>query len=131
MSAGIGGYGTDGGSPCVLVVDDDEHILDMVQMALSDEGFEVATAANGADALRAIRMRQPNVIILDLWMPVMDGWQFLDEYRQQPGPHAPVIALTAAQFQPSQQTAVDAHDFIPKPFSLDTLIGLVNLYTGR
>jgi DNA-binding response OmpR family regulator len=129
--SGVGGTDAFGAAPRVLIVDDDEHVLDFVAMALSEEGFDVQTAANGALALERIDEHWPNVIILDLWMPVMDGWTFLREYRRRPGPRAPVIALTAAQYDPSQSAAIEAEGFLPKPFSLDALIGLVSLYTGH
>lgn len=117
-------------APRVLIVDDDEHILDFLGLALEDEGYEVDTAHNGADALTRVEASPPDVILLDLWMPVMDGWQFLREYRARPGPHAAVIALTAAQYDPVQHTDIDADAFLTKPFSLDTLIERVRGLTA-
>ena len=114
-----------GDQPRVLIVDDDEHILDFLGLALEDEGYLVETASNGAEALERVATSAPDVILLDLWMPVMDGWQFLREYRGQPGPHAAVIALTAAQYDPARHTDIDADAFLTKPFSLDTLIDRV------
>ena len=114
-----------GDQPRVLIVDDDEHILDFLGLALEDEGYLVETASNGAEALERVATSAPDVILLDLWMPVMDGWQFLREYRAQPGPHAAVIALTAAQYDPARHTDIDADAFLTKPFSLDTLIDRV------
>ena len=114
--------------PRVLVVDDDVNILDFLALALEDEGFEVDTAANGAlalERLNATAERPPAVIILDLWMPVLDGQGFLREYRKRAGPHAAVIALTAAQYDAAMGAAVEAEGFLTKPFSLDELIGLV------
>jgi len=128
--AGVGGSGP-GGNPRVLVVDDDEHIVDFLGLALSDEGYEVESAPNGAIALEIVKLRPPGVIILDMWMPVMDGWQFLTNYRALPGPHAPVIALTAAQYDPSRSAGIEADGFLTKPFSLDSLIQLVDVYAGR
>jgi DNA-binding response OmpR family regulator len=113
----------------VLIVDDDENILDFLGIALEDEGYEVRTARHGADALQSVAQRPPRVIVLDLWMPVMDGWQFLREYRSSPGPHAAVIALTAAQYDTSHGTQIEAEAFLTKPFSLDSLIQLVDSLT--
>lgn len=112
----------EGEQPRVLIVDDDEHILDFLGLALEDEGYLVETAPNGAVALERVAANAPDVILLDLWMPVMDGWQFLREYRGQPGPRAAVIALTAAQYDPARHTDIDADAFLTKPFSLDALI---------
>src|SRR6266545_464830 len=106
----------------VLIVDDDEHIKEFLGLALEDEGYEVVTAPHGAAALERIADRAPAVIILDLWMPVMDGFSFLREYRGRPGPHTPVIALTAAQYDSARQSLTDADAFLTKPFSLDALI---------
>src|SRR5687768_12022480 len=89
------------GRPLVLIVDDDPNILDFLSIALDDEGFEVHTAAQGAEGIDWLERhpeRQPAVIILDLWMPVMDGYAFLKAFRARPGPHAAVLALTAAQY---------------------------------
>jgi DNA-binding response OmpR family regulator len=115
----------------VLIVDDDEHILDFLGIALEDEGYKVVTAPHGAAALDVVRQQPPQVIILDLWMPVMDGWQFLREYRAQPEPHAAVIALTAAQYDSNRGTEIEADAFLTKPFSLDTLIQVVDQLSGR
>lgn len=111
--------------PRVLIVDDDQHILGFLGLALEDEGYDVATAPNGAVALERVAERAPALIILDLWMPVMDGWRFLRAYRERAEPQAPVIALTAAQYDASRQTLTEADAFLTKPFSLDELIDLV------
>jgi two-component system, chemotaxis family, chemotaxis protein CheY len=120
--------------PRVLLVDDDVNILDFLGLALEDEGYEVETAPNGAAALEQLRRSEeaaggaPEVIILDLWMPVMDGPAFLRAYRERPGPRAAVIALTAAQYDAAQSAAVEADGFLTKPFSLDELIDLVGRF---
>ena len=122
--------------PRVLLVDDDTNILDFLGLALEDEGYEVETATHGKAALDQLqRMEEtgggaPEIIILDLWMPVMDGPAFLRAYRERPGPHAPVIALTAAQYDAAQSAAVEADGFLTKPFSLDELIELVGRFVG-
>ncbi len=113
------------GNRLVLIVDDDENILDFLGIALEDEGFKVLTARHGAAALEIVAQQPPGVIVLDLWMPVMDGWEFLRQYRAQPGPHAAIIALTAAQYDASRTTEIEADAFLTKPFSLDSLIQLV------
>jgi DNA-binding response OmpR family regulator len=115
----------------VLLVDDDANILDFLALALEDEGYEVETAENGAVALErldAAADRPPAVIILDLWMPVLDGHSFLKAYRRRPEPHAAVIALTAAQYDAAKSAAVDAEGFLTKPFSLDELIEMVRRF---
>src|SRR5262245_17777894 len=80
----------------VLLVDDDESIRQVVSIFLSDEGYEIAGAGNGREALELVTDFRPDIILLDLRMPVMDGWEFARTYRELPGPHAPIIAFVAA-----------------------------------
>ncbi|MCL5958095.1 MAG: response regulator [Chloroflexi bacterium] len=110
----------------VLVVDDDDSIRELVSLALSDEGYDVVSAPDGAMAFDLIAERQPNVILLDLRMPIMDGWEFLDAYRKRPGPHAPVIALTAAREVGNTIPEIGADAFLSKPFDLEDLLNLVD-----
>jgi CheY-like chemotaxis protein len=110
------------------VVDDDEAILDVVQMVLSEAGYEVLTAADGAEALAAADRRPPRVILLDMRMPVMDGWQFARAYRQAPGPHAPIVVVTAAVDAARRAAEVDAEDVLPKPFRVEELLAVVDRY---
>ena len=115
----------------VLVIDDDEHILALLGEALGTEGYEVQGAMDGADAIGAIRRSRPDVILLDLMMPVLDGYSFLELYKQLPGPHAPVIVITAAARAARGEVAGKAEEVIPKPFSVDHVLQIVNRYTGR
>jgi CheY-like chemotaxis protein len=80
----------------ILVVDDDTSIRSFVEMALDSVGYAVSTAGNGAQALEVTDQVHPDLILLDMRMPVMDGWTFARTYRQQAGPHAPIVVITAA-----------------------------------
>src|SRR5919204_6951100 len=80
----------------ILVVDDDESIRHIVRLCLSDEGYDVFEAPNGQVALEALADFQPSLILLDLRMPVMDGWEFARRYQLSPGPHVPIVAFVAA-----------------------------------
>ena len=73
----------------VLIVDDEPDIRATVSAMLEIEGYDVSEAANGADALQVFEERAPDVILLDMRMPVMDGWQFAEAHRPYPGPHSP------------------------------------------
>lgn len=106
----------------ILIVEDDASTRDVLEMALSAEGFAVRTAPDGAKALAVIGQQTPALVLLDTWMPVMDGQEFLRSYRESPGPHVPVISVTAAP------TAVDADATLPKPFDLNDLLDLVHHY---
>jgi CheY-like chemotaxis protein len=110
----------------VLVVDDDESIREFVDMALSSEGHQVMTAPHGAAALEVIAVSPPDVILLDMKMPVMDGWEFARVYRQVPGWHAPIVVITAAQDAAGRAAEVAADGHLPKPFDLDDLFRVVD-----
>jgi CheY-like chemotaxis protein len=110
----------------VLVVDDDRVIRECIAETLKEEGFRTATAVNGADALALIeRGSAPDLIVLDMRMPVLDGWGFAREYRARPGPHAPIVVITAAHDSLERLTELEAEDVLPKPFDLDHLVRAV------
>ncbi len=113
----------------ILLIDDDEGIRDFVSMTLADEGYEVLTAPDGFTALEMIAQRPPSLILLDMRMPMMDGEEFMNAYRHTPGPHAPVIVLTAARnaAESAQQVAADA--YLAKPFELHELLDLVSRHS--
>ena len=112
----------------ILVVDDDESIRELVEMALSSEGHLVMTAPHGAAALEVIARTPPDVILLDMKMPVMDGWELARRYREMPGPHAPIVVVTAAADAAGRAEEVAADGHLPKPFDLDDLFRVVDQY---
>jgi CheY-like chemotaxis protein len=80
----------------IMVVEDDENTREMLQRTLEKEGWGVVTAENGRLALEAMRMQQPHLVILDLMMPEMDGFQFVSEVQRQPKwQNIPIIVVTA------------------------------------
>lgn len=108
----------------VLVVDDEADIRATVAAMLETEGYHVAEAANGADALAAVETDPPDVILLDMRMPVMDGWRFAAEMHRRN--HAiPLVVMTAARDAARWATEVAAVAFIAKPFGYDDLIAAV------
>jgi CheY-like chemotaxis protein len=114
----------------VLVVDDDDGIRDSIDMTLSDEGYRVLTASDGADALTLVDQHSPSLILLDMRMPVMDGWQFARAYRQRPGPHAPIVVVTAAHEAAARAAQIRADDYIAKPFDLERLLEMVERHAS-
>lgn len=114
----------------VLVVDDDAAIRQFIQMALEGDGYEVTTAGDGREALESARTAPPRVILLDMRMPIMDGWAFTREYRSTPPPHAPIVVLTAARDAGESAGDVQADAFLAKPFNLRELLGLVGRLVG-
>jgi two-component system, chemotaxis family, chemotaxis protein CheY len=112
----------------VLVVDDDESIRSVVTAALQEEGYDVLEATNGAAALEIVRQLYPVVILLDMWMPVMNGWEFVRQYRALPGPHAPIVVMTAAVDAKRRGAEIAADGVLAKPFELDSLLDTVASY---
>ena len=106
----------------VLVIDDDPSIRQVVGYVLSDEGYDVVEAADGQAALAAIERRHPDVILLDMKMPGMDGWAFVRRYRERYGHRSPIVVLTAAQDAARRGAEVDADGYLAKPFDLDALV---------
>lgn len=115
----------------ILVVDDDESIREFIEMALSDGGHEVRTAADGRAALDLIEGWKPTLILLDMRMPGMDGWKFSRAYREGPGPHVPIIVLTAARDAGRSASEIAADAFLAKPFDLADLLSLVERFAGE
>jgi two-component system chemotaxis response regulator CheY len=114
----------------VLVVDDDENIREFVSLALLGEGHQVDLAQNGAVALALVQNQTPDVILLDMRMPVMDGWQFAAAYRELPGPHARLVVMTAARDAARSGAEINADANLAKPFELDDLLNMVARLAG-
>ncbi len=108
----------------VLVLDDDRAFLDMLRLALTEAGHEVATASDGGAGLRVTSRWEPDVILLDLRMPGMDGEAFAQRYRALPGPRAPIVVLSGFRDAPTRIR--DAAAYVRKPFELDDLIGMLS-----
>lgn len=115
----------------VMVVDDDESIREALEVVLSDEGYAVQLARDGAEALRLLKGSLPDVILLDMKMPGVDGWAFADAYRSLPDPRPPVIVLTAAPDAPRWAADISADDVLAKPFDLASLLDIVARHTTQ
>ena len=117
--------------PCrVLVVDDEPELRAVVAQVLSEEGYQVAEAANGAEALHALTHLQPNCVLLDMRMPVLDGWGFARELEAR-HLHVPVVVMTAAQDARRWCDEIRAADCLPKPFDLGDLLDTVERVCGE
>ena len=113
--------------PTVLVVDDDDSIRQVVVAALQDEGYAVLEAPHGAAALDRITRHRVDLILLDMRMPVMNGWEFARAYGQSPGPHAPIITMTAATDAGRWGAEIGADTILGKPFDIDELLRAVEV----
>lgn len=114
--------------PAVLVVDDDPDILATVRQILELEGYDVLPARNGVEALAVLEEHAPLVIILDLMMPVMDGWEFRRRLLEHPAAGTPVIIVSADRDIPRLATAIRADGYVAKPFDLTTLLSEVGRF---
>ena len=114
----------------ILLVDDDESIREIVDLCLTEEGYEVVTVAHGEAALAVVGDYQPHLILLDLRMPVMDGWQFARDYQARPGPHAPIVAFVAALDAEQETAELGAVGVLAKPFDIEDLVQTVNRQTS-
>ena len=112
----------------ILVVEDDSGLRELLSESLSAEGYDVVTAPNGLAALEQLEQQRPQAILLDMRMPVMDGWRFAEVYRQRPGPHAPIIVLSGTMDAEDQAAAIEADAFLDKPFTLDDLREIVSFH---
>jgi DNA-binding response OmpR family regulator len=110
---------------CVLVVDDEVDIREAVAELLADEGYEVLDAGDGAEALQKARAFHPSVVLLDLMMPGMNGWEFCQRRKGDPElERIPIIVLSAL----GRVQGIDAAGYLQKPFELDDLLSAVRAH---
>lgn len=117
--------GTERRRPLVLIVEDDEDLRRLYAEHLSMSGFEVIEAANGVEAIESTSSRQPDVVLMDLGLPVVDGWEATKRLKADARTsHIPVVALTAHDGSRELQRATYAGCdwFVPKPCPPDALI---------
>lgn len=113
----------------ILAVDDEQSIRKLVSVTLQGRGFDVDTAADGKEALDKIAVSRPDLVILDIMMPKMDGWEVARRLREQEETKAiPIIFLSAAGQFESQMHGLDsgAEDYLTKPFTPSELADLVS-----
>ena len=113
----------------LLVVDDDPAILSTVAEILASEDYLVETARNGQEALQAVEHKRPWLVLLDMRMPVLDGWGFVRELRER-RITVPVVVMTAAQDAHAWAAEVGAAGYLAKPFDLDDLLDTVERQRG-
>jgi CheY-like chemotaxis protein len=113
----------------ILVVDDEPAILEMIAELLSYEGFEVVTTSQGSVALTRAEADPPALILLDLMMPGMSGWQVIDALKASPQTRAiPIVVLSARRDLPATAKELGIAVFLTKPFDLDELISIAHQY---
>lgn len=105
----------------ILIVDDEEDVLQLVSIVLREDGYSVVKARNGREALDLFPGVIPDLVLLDVRMPGMNGPQFISEYRAMVDQAAPVVLMTASARPDEEAAKIGAIGWIEKPFDLDTL----------
>lgn len=112
--------------PTIVVVDDEQHIRELLRMGLSMRGYRVVEATSGREALEVIEAEQPALVVLDVMMPQLDGFEVVTRLRRVPGKHrdTPVIFLTARDTTDDRVEGLrlGSDDYVTKPFSVEELI---------
>lgn len=115
-----------------MVIDDDEKITSMLRRGLAFEGYSVITATNGADGLKQMLTAEPHLLILDVMMPHIDGWEVVRRVRES-GSEVPILMLTAKDEISDRVKGLDlgADDYLVKPFALEELLARVRVLLRR
>jgi two-component system response regulator MprA len=115
----------------VLVVDDDFDILSSMAEVIREEGYDVLTAGNGHQALEHLQRRKVALIFLDLMLPQMNGWQFVEELcARSPVLNIPIVLVSAAANLVREAAKLGADGYLRKPFNLEDVVRLVRAYCG-
>jgi len=115
----------------ILIVDDDQDVLSMMSIILESKGFEVISCSSGTEALEKLKTQQPQLVLLDIMMPVMNGYDVLVHMKQRPETqNIPVIMVTAKGEGDEIITGYQhgADYYIPKPFTTEQLLYGIGLF---
>jgi CheY-like chemotaxis protein len=111
--------------PLILVADDDPELVGVIVEALSYKGYRVVTATNGKEALERVEREHPQLILLDMKMPVMDGWTFARALHERYGRSIPVVVMTAVEDSQLRADELGAEGELGKPFTMQQLFDVV------
>jgi CheY-like chemotaxis protein len=121
-----------GTAESILLVEDDDHIASLLQALLTDAGYSVLRARNGAVALRSLESSTPAAIILDLMMPVMDGWTFLARYREhRTSADIPIVVVSAVAPVQASAEELGVRAVLAKPFNIEDVVDAITDITGH
>jgi DNA-binding response OmpR family regulator len=111
----------------ILVCDDDPGILELLELLLEDEGYVVIGELNSLNVDQLIQTQNPDLVLLDLWMPLLSGDQVLHSIRQNPkSTDLPVMIISASKDGKDIAKNAGANDYLPKPFDIDLLLNKVD-----
>jgi len=119
--------------PSALVVDDEPQVVWVLEFSLQGEGYETFSAHDGMEALDQIRRHHPDLMVLDVMMPRMDGWSVLEALGEMPATERPrVVMVTALASAGDRERAerMGAEAFVPKPFDMDHLVGVLQGFSA-
>ena len=109
----------------VLVVEDDPDLMSLMAEIVESAGYRVASASDGVEALEQVARGMPDIILLDMRMPRMNGWEFAREFRSRHGHACPIVVVTAAENARQRAEEIGAEGWLAKPFDLDDVIGML------
>lgn len=113
-------------APLLLIVEDDDSIREVIADVLGDRGYRVMRAANGAEALEALDRERPDAMVLDLLMPVMHGWAFMETYADRTGGDPiPIVVVSVNPALPRSFTRFGVKEVVSKPFEVEALLSAV------
>jgi len=113
----------------VLVVDDEPQVVWMLQFSLEAEGYQTYSARDGAAALNEVKEHHPRLMLLDIMMPIMDGWTVLENLKALPEDERPRVVVVSARSSlrdRAKAAELGADAFIAKPFNVDDLLGVLH-----
>jgi CheY-like chemotaxis protein len=114
----------------VLVVDDELDIAEAIQAILEEEGLRVILCGNGREALAKVKEAPPDLALIDIMMPVMNGFETIDALRKDGAPPFPIVVMSAIQPPRAKSQEQGWSGFLKKPFSLEMLVNTVKQLTG-
>ena len=118
--------------PSVLIVDDERHILELLRLYLTNDGYQVISAADGREALQMVRVEKPDLVVLDIMLPEIDGMEVCRRLRQD-GNELPIIMLTARDDDIDKIVGLElgADDYMTKPFNPRELVARIRAVLRR
>jgi two-component system response regulator MprA len=114
--------------PSILVVDDEPQVVWVLEFSLQGEGYETFTAHDGFEALDQIERHHPDLMVLDVMMPRMDGWSVLEAIGKLPAesrPRVVMVTALASSIDRARAEQLGAAAYVPKPFDIDQLVGVL------